>query len=64
MDINNKRFDLDYKLNDNESKCYPGQRRPKLKVNKGNLNINDIYSEYDFISKIKNYQKIIVRATI
>ena len=51
MDINNKRFDLDYKLNDNESKCYPGQRRPKLKVNKGNLNINDIYSEYDFISK-------------
>ena len=51
MDINNniERFDLDYKLNDNELKCYPGQRRPKLKVNKGNL--NDIYSEYDFISK-------------
>ena len=50
---NLKNIDFENKLNDIESKCYPGQRRPKLRINKGNLNINinDMYSDNDFISK-------------
>lgn len=50
-DNNLKNIDFYCKLSDIESKCYPGQRRPKLRINKGNLNINDMYSENDFISK-------------
>lgn len=53
VDNNLKSIEFDDKLNDIESKCYPGQRRPKLRINKVNLNlnINDMYSENDFISK-------------